>query len=301
MEVAPGLIENVLRFRGADGSGWIYDLSDLVDGLSRQWGLTLGDPFPYSTINFVAPATRSDGSECALKVGFLLDELADEMRALGAYDGRGAVRLLECRPEQGAMLLERARPGTGLDEEADDERACEIGAACMLGLWRPAASAPGARTVADWALGLGRMRRHLRDTPGPVPPDAVTLAEAVFERLNGDDDPVLLHGDLHHFNIVRAGRAPWLALDPKGVTGSRAYEVGPFIANRFDGSPDPQRSLRVCLDCLSRALGLDRALLAECTLAHAVLSAWWGFEDNGEWSADGLGYIERTFEAARAA
>jgi streptomycin 6-kinase len=31
--------------------------------------------------------------------------------------------------------------------------------------------------------------------------------------------PVLLHGDLHHGNILAAERQPWLALDPKGVLG----------------------------------------------------------------------------------
>lgn len=299
MEVAipPSLAANVHRFRGADGSGWIYDLSGIVDELRGRWGLTLGEPFPYSTINYVAPAEREDGAPCVLKVGFLLDELADEMRALRVCAGSGAVRLLECLPEKGAMLLERAIPGSDLSVEADDERACEIGAAAMLGFWRPASEAPCARTVADWARGLERMRRHYRVGGCPISGDTVARAERTFEEMAQHRDEVLLHGDFHHFNILRAERAPWLVVDPKGVTGMRAYEVGPFIANRCDRSPDLDRSLSVCLGSLSRDLGLDRSLLAECTLAHAVLSAWWSIEDGGGCDQAQLKYIEA---AARA-
>lgn len=42
---------------------------------------------------------------------------------------------------------------------------------------------------------------------------------------------MLLDGDLHHFNILRAHRQPWLAIDPKGLVGDPAYEVGAFLYN----------------------------------------------------------------------
>ncbi len=42
-------------------------------------------------------------------------------------------------------------------------------------------------------------------------------------------------GDLHHENILAAERAPWLAIDPKGVIGEPAYEMGALLRNRLMG------------------------------------------------------------------
>ena len=57
-------------------------------------------------------------------------------------------------------------------------------------------------------------------------------AESLFAGLLASmDAPVVLHGDLHHFNILSAQRQPWLAIDPKVVPGEPAYETGAFIRN----------------------------------------------------------------------
>ena len=42
---------------------------------------------------------------------------------------------------------------------------------------------------------------------------------------------VLLHADLHHYNIISATREPWLIIDPIGYYGDPGYEVGAFLAN----------------------------------------------------------------------
>ena len=43
--------------------------------------------------------------------------------------------------------------------------------------------------------------------------------------------PVALHGDMHHFNVLRAGREPWLAIDPKGLAGDPCFDVCQFLRN----------------------------------------------------------------------
>jgi streptomycin 6-kinase len=44
---------------------------------------------------------------------------------------------------------------------------------------------------------------------------------------------VLLHGDLHHDNILHDGNA-WVAIDPKGLIGDPAYEIAPLLCNPID-------------------------------------------------------------------
>ncbi len=98
-------------------------------------------------------------------------------------------------------------------------------------------------------------------------------------------EPVLLHGDLHHDNILAAEREPWLAIDPKGIVGEPAYEVGALLRNPLPGllaRPEPGRVLARRIEQLAAELGFDRARIRGWALAQAVLSAWWSYEDHGD-------------------
>jgi streptomycin 6-kinase len=93
---------------------------------------------------------------------------------------------------------------------------------------------------------------------------------------------VLLHGDLHHWNVLRAQREPWLVIDPHGVIGEPAYETGALLRNPNDrllDLPDPPRTLSRRVDILSERLGFDRQRIIGWAMAQAVLSAIWSVED----------------------
>jgi streptomycin 6-kinase len=132
---------------------------------------------------------------------------------------------------------------------------------------------------------MKRLRERFDGGCGPFPPMLVETAEALFaELIESMDEAVLLHGDLHHENILSAERQPWLALDPKGLVGEPAYEVGALLRNpwpRLLDEPDPGRILDRRLDQLAEELGFDRGRLLGWGLAQAVLSAWWSFESHG--------------------
>ena len=99
---------------------------------------------------------------------------------------------------------------------------------------------------------------------------------------------MLLHGDLHHFNILQAGAndaAPvaWRAIDPKGVWGDRTYEAGALLRNPWPGlldHPRPQAITNRRLDILTDVLGLPREKLRLWVWASTVLSAWWSVQEN---------------------
>jgi streptomycin 6-kinase len=286
--VPPGLARTVAATWGAEGRAWLGRFPALLADLAARWQIRVGPPLDGLSYNYVAPARLADGGEAILKLGVPNRELRTEIEALRLYDGRGAVRLLAADAGAGALLLERLRPGTPLLDLADDEAATEIAAGVMGQLWRPLPAEHAFPSVADWAAGLGRLRARYGGGSGPLPPDLVAQAEALFDELIASmAAPVLLHGDLHHWNIVAAGRQPWLAIDPKGVAGEPAYEVGALLRNPWPGllaSPQPGRLQARRLELLAERLGFDRARLAAWGLAQAVLSAWWSLEDGqGDW------------------
>src|SRR5687768_14013827 len=87
--------------------------------MADRWSLTVERHFPNIAINYVALATRADGTPCVLKLSRHADDTRNEIAALRLWDGRGACRLLEADEENAALLIERLEPGTMLAELAD--------------------------------------------------------------------------------------------------------------------------------------------------------------------------------------
>jgi streptomycin 6-kinase len=244
-------------------------------------------PFEEPVYSFVARAVGTDGRDVILKLGMprgdVNPELLTEIEALLRFNGRGCVRLIAVDRDLGALLLERADPGTTLATVPDDEQATYVAAGVMRRLWRPVEPNHPFPTVHRWAQGFTRMRERYCGGCGPLPQGLVDKAERTYsELLASGAEPVLLHGDLHHWNILSSHREPWLAIDPKGVVGEPAYEVGALLRNMTDPllrGPHPVEVVRKRVGVLSEELGFERDRILGWGLAQAILSAWWDIED----------------------
>ncbi len=284
--IPDGISQTTIELHGAAGAEWLRNLPTLLIDCEQHWGLTIGPPFPNLSYNYAAPAIRQYGTPVVVKAGFPDKEFKTEAEALRLYAGRGAVQLLAADVERGVLLLEHITPGTLLSTVQDDEEATSIAAQVMQQLWRPVAEDHPFPTIADWAKGMTRLRKEFGGGSGPFPPKLVDQAEQLFEELlSSMREPVLLHGDLHHFNILSASRQPWLAIDPKGVVGEPEYEVGALLRNptpEISTRPGLRQVLARRIDQLAEELGFDKTRLRDWSLAQAVLSAWWSYEDHGD-------------------
>jgi streptomycin 6-kinase len=266
------------------GAEWLENLPNLLAECEQRWDLAIRPSHFTLSYNYVAPATLADGSEIVLKVGVPNRELRTEIAALRLYDGRGCVRLLDADPDQGILLLERLNRGEMLTIVTNDDEATRIAALAMQTLWRPLPAEHSFPSVADWAGGLAKLRQEFGGGTGPFDEGLVETAESLFtDLLASSDTPVLLHGDLHHYNILSAGD-DWTVIDPKGVAGEPAYEVGALLRNPFTlyDEPEIKRITARGLDILAETLDMDRERLRQWSLAQAVLSAWWSYEDGGD-------------------
>jgi streptomycin 6-kinase len=278
---------DMIVMHGEEAIAWLERLPPILANCERRWGLTIGPPFAL-TFNYVAPAVRADGTQVVLKVCSLTDEFPQQPEALRLVDGHGMVRLLECDPAEEIMLLERLVPGTFLRNVEDDEVSTSIAASIMRKIWCPVPEKHPFKTVQGWGKGFDRLRQLYGGGTGPFPKALLEEAETLYRELSASmAEPVLLHGDLHHENILAAEREPWLAIDPKGLVGEPAYETGAWLRNPMPqllDMPQPGRILARRIDQLAEELGFDRARLRDWGLAQAMLSAWWSMEDSGELS-----------------
>ena len=277
----------------AGDPAWLGALPDLLARLARRWSLTVAPTFPEIRINYVVPAMRDDGTACVLKVSRHVDETRNEIAALLLWDGQGAVRLLDADPDAGALLLERLDPGTMLVEvaESDDDAATAIAAGVLRQLWRPVPAPNGLRSLESWCDAYDRNREALSKGANGFPAALFQRADAMRrDLLSTTQRPTVLHGDLHHFNVLRAQRAPWLAIDPKGLVGDRCFDVCQFFRNPRKVPPEVNRRR---LDRFCAELGLDRARTKAWCFVHAMLDACWDFEDGNAWDR-AVAYAEET-------
>jgi len=199
---------------------------------------------------------------------------------LEAFQGAGTVRVH--KSDHGAVLLERLDPATELVElvrSGRDDEATHI-LANTIGLMANHEPPPGCPTLFDWVRGFDRyLSEH---SGGPISLQLVREAESVYRNLAlSQRQTMLLHGDLHHYNVLFDSTRGWISIDPKGVVGELEYELGAIIRNPVE-LPDFYISRAVVerrLMQLTEALGLDYDRALRWTFAQAVLSAIWEVED----------------------
>lgn len=292
MNLPPEFISNIQNTFREKGSAFLEALPDSIAEASAQWGLTDVQPVPTLSYNFVAFANW-DNNKVVLKMGVPNNEMLSEMEALKLFNGEGACRLLDYDEERYWMLLERLTPGVMLSTLEDDEEATHIAAEVMQKIWRSGLDIPAAHIskfikLSDWFDGLKKLRPRFNGGTGPFNKKILQRVErSVADFLAENHQPVLMHGDFHHFNILSSERG-WLIIDPKGVMGPACYEVGPLLINPwgdFLSRTNHRLMMKRRIDILHEHLGFERERIHEWGLAHAVLSAWWSMEDNTGWES----------------
>ena len=268
----------------AKASAWLDNLPTILANCAQRWQLTILPPVMNLSFHYVVPAIRSDGTPVIIKASSPTGEFTREARAMQLFDGPGTARLLEIDDEHEVMLLERLLPGTPLATlvPEQDERAISILAELTRKIWRPAPAEHSFPTVEQWGKGFERLRARYDGGCGPFPRRLVEEAERLFVELNASaNQHMLLHGDLHHENILRSGNE-WRAIDAKGVVGDPAYETGLLFYNPMPlifQVPNLRQILARRVDQLAEELDMERERIRGWGQAQCMLSAWWHVED----------------------
>ena len=244
---------------------------------AAAWNVTV-EEIRETLTSLLAFGTR-DGTRVVLKLTKHEGDESNSGEVLKAFGKDGAVRVFEC--ETGAILLERLDPGielVNLVNRGEDEEATKILAEVIrkLANHEPTARCP---TVADWGRGFDR---YLRSGDRQIPTDLVREAGGLHQELaSSQRNPMLLHGDLQHYNVLFDNHRGWIAIDPKGVVGELEYEVGPILRNPVD-QPDlflQPEIINRRLEILTTTLNLNFSRVLKWSFAQALLSAIWTIED----------------------
>lgn len=285
--------EKMVIVYGSRVEEWVRSLPDLIKKSEAQFGIKIEAPFENLSYNYIARGISGEGKPVVLKLSFEKDDFAKEMRTLTAFAGRGAVRVIEQKDDLGAAVLEHVLPGTPLSATIDDTEATEVFCEVFRRLRSPYAAEDGDyQTMRNWFDAFVRYRNRF-GTEGPLPEHWVVRAEETLEELlRTTTETVLLHGDLHHENILQDGEDGWSVIDPKGIIGDVYFETLQYLLNYVDRDGDCDTVLIRRVAIISERLSLERNRIARWGIARGVLEACWAVEDGTNWKA-GIDISER--------
>jgi len=277
-DLPPGL----LAFGDRDDTWqpWLAALPRLVRDVVEEWQLAYDGAPMHGQCALVVPVRTTGGTPAVVKFSWPHEEEEHEHVGLEALRGSGMVRLLRADPRRHVLLLERLHAGEDLRALPDDE-ACEV----VAGLYRrihipaPAQLRPLTDFIARWADGLAALPRE-----APVPHRLVEQAVSLSRDFVTEPKSVgtMIHGDLHYENVLAGDREPWLAIDPKPMSGDPHYEVAPMLWNRWDeavASGNVREAVRRRFFTLVDTAGLDEDRARDWVVVREVDNALWSIQD----------------------
>jgi streptomycin 6-kinase len=275
MNIPQTLKNKIISVWQEQGRTWLANFDNLLADICQTWQLSdlkLCDNLSY---NFVANVRLQDNSPAILKLSVPDHEFHSSINALEEFCGHGIVDLYKY-DLRGAILMEKLSPGTDL-RHLKEAQAIENTAAIIQQLLSIKTPQNNFKTIADWAQAF--------NNPSPIDNNLITRAQEIYKNLGSDPQSFkLLHGDLHHMNILAAARAPYLAIDPKGIIGPAEYEVGAFLRNPYPqliNHPDLKNLMNYRIQYFAEILNFDPQIIKQWGFAQAILAAVWMSDDNG--------------------
>lgn len=269
--------KNIINLYGEEGKKWLNNLPKLTAQMASKQGLSDLKPIKNLSYNYVLSG-HQNSKPIILKLSLDTEGLKRETLALKAFAEFGAVNVL--MESEGMLLLQRAVPGISLKSyfPGQDDNAIQITCECLKRLHQtPILSDARFPHIKDWLIALDKnisipavylhKARKLRD-------ELVTTSTA----------SVLLHGDLHHDNILQNGNE-WVAIDPKGVIGDSDYEIAAFIRNPMPELLTHDNPLSIIDNRITRCaeiLKSSKERIIDWCYVQSVLAWAWTLEDNGD-------------------
>lgn len=273
--------EFVANIRAADGKAgelWLAQLETLLAELSQAWNIRHIEPMSPLTYNFVATVQQRENQQRAiLKMSPPTRPVTHEIRWLRHFP-KTAPEILSIDETRNAVLMQLCDPGTTLKNQLkkqSDEQVTRELCKALRDLRAEKAQDTSYRHLAE-------LIPDLKTLTGVADPALHSEAESLFKDLTRDrSGDFLLHGDLHHENILQHGDS-WKVIDPHGYVGDPVAETGVMIYNPLGELPKDAslaRLLETRIRIMAEELSYDPRQVQAWCFCKTMLSAAWNIPD----------------------
>lgn len=223
--------------------------------------------------------------------------LAHEAAVLGVMKAN-CCSVYAYEEDTGILVEERILPGVVLREEENTDVRLEVFARVFEEL-HPEGSArvPESETYLDWLEKAGQFCENGLESGSKQVQSALQesgLAEKIrwaceigAEMFARYPERVLLHGDLHHDNILQKEDGSYGVIDPKGVMGPEIFDLPRFVLNELgyveeQGVEESGKHLEQVMQKLSVRLLFPLTDIRKLVCMEMILASVWNVEDGEE-------------------
>lgn len=204
--------------------------------------------------------------------------------ALNLYNDTGKMcRLYEHSEDKSVILIERIAPGDVLRDIPDVKQRAEI--FCQVFDGFHIQTIESFWSYVDWVDNItAYMIEHESQT---MMCELMQKAQIICHEM-ADKYPrkYLLHGDLHHDNILLNANGTYTVVDPKGVIGDPVFDTPRYLLNELSNEDNVIATAKV----ISDTFNIPLTDLIKLFFMEAMMSFCWGIEsgdkDDSEMKSD---------------
>lgn len=254
---------------------------------TEKWNLTEVETIYENRNRAVYSAISAEYGPVILKLNHDTLQLREEYTMLHKLNGSGCCKVFAYDEKSGMLLEERLLPGTVLREEESLVKRMEVLKTVFHKIHQMVGNDTKNPSYLDWLEGAYQFCID-NDVDTKLTEKAKLARDICAEIFEKYSERTLLHGDLHHDNILLRADGTYSMIDPKGVIGPEILDLPRFIMNELDTKhavPDEEHMYEV-VRMVSENFGYPIADVKKVYFMEVILGNIWCIEDGEEISEE---------------
>ncbi len=251
---------NIVNIYGVKGAKFVQDLDLICHEVKTENDIDNLEPVGEWTYHAIYKCVFN-GKDAIVKLGIDYNELLGEINYLENFsDGIGPI-IYKSNQKPAYYIMEYIY-GEDLSCLDSENEKCEIFVNILNNL--RSADTKEFKTFIEYQTDLKYKSKYISK-------DKIDKSLAIINKYYDSSNLFLLHGDLHHYNIINKR-----FIDPKGIIGNKIFELGPFLRNELDNIEHLSEKAKI----LASLTEFDESEIMEIAFLDFILSTIWFEMDN---------------------
>lgn len=257
-----------------------------LEKYKAKWNLTNIQIKSNLSANLIFTCHSAQFGDAVLKIGYPdSPEIVTEVNALKEYNGGKFCKVYEGDIEADIFLEEHIVPGIALRAEPSLDARLAVFCELYRDLHISSDNAEAYPTYKQWVYRITDYMSSRQDCTELYM--KMKKAKATFDSISLDyNKQFLLHGDLHHDNILQNRNGGYTIIDPKGVIGDPVFDTPRFILNEFNENdevtPALQSKVSDITTTLAERLHIPSHILKQCLYVEMTMAVCWCAESGAD-------------------
>lgn len=265
-----------------------------VNIYAQKWALSRLEVINDDRESCVLKAISKQYGNVILKKRETVKVIEDEFNTLAEYNGRHFCKVYEVDLENGILLEEQIQPGTELMKETSIEQRLAVFCSIYKELHIEPTNQYQYSTYYDWVKKSARYIKT-REDHKELCTHMKKAEEICKELMSLYPRKMLLHGDLHHYNILQNDHNGYTLIDPKGVIGDPIFDLPRFLLNEMEEEVNQElfEKINYVITVIGDKLEIPTGIIKKTFYIEMAMAECWMVEDGEKASLDRVIFAEK--------